>query len=119
MSIENLPLTRQFRENELLTQIEKMYRDIAVRINQNLGLSGSVTWNPGNIVNGANDSTTVTVKGAALGDYAIASFSLDVQDLQLTADVTAADTATVILSNTTGGAINLASGTVRVKVFKR
>ena len=54
-----------------------------------------------------------------MGDFAIASFSRDVTDLVLNAQVTAADTVTCILANNTGGAIDLASGTVYVKVIKR
>lgn len=78
---------------------------------------GSATWNPGSIANGAEEAKDVTVTGAALGDYAIASFSLDVQDLTMTANVTAANTVTVVLSNNTGAAVNLASGTVRALAF--
>ena len=80
------------------------------------GFNASATWNPGSIVDGDEAAVEVTVPGAKLGDFAFVSFSLDVADLQITADVTAADTVTVVLSNSTGGAIDLASGTVRVKV---
>lgn len=81
-------------------------------------LQASDTWDPGNIADGAEEAHDVTCDDAELGDFAIASFSLDVADLQLTADVTAGDTVTCVLSNSTGGAIDLASGTVRVRVFK-
>ena len=46
------------------------------------------------------------------------SFSLDVSDLTLTADVTAANTVTALLANNSGGAVNLSSGTVKVLVLK-
>lgn len=82
-------------------------------------LSGSDTWNPASIANGAEEAKEVTVTGAALGDFAVASFSLDVTDLVLNAQVTLADKVTVVLSNNTGGAIDLASGTVYVKVTKK
>lgn len=82
-------------------------------------LQGSATWNPGNIADGDKESKNVIVTGAVMNDYAIASFSLDVEDLELNAQVTAADTATCVLANNTGGAIDLASGTVRVLVFRR
>ncbi len=81
-------------------------------------LTGSATWDPGSIGDGNEESKEVTVTGAALGDFAIASFSLDVTDLVLDAQVTAADTVTCILANNTGGNIDLASGTIRAKVFK-
>ena len=80
-------------------------------------LEGSATWDPGSIANGAEEAKEVTVTGAVLGDVAIASFSLDVTDLAISASVTAADTVTVLLLNNTGGAIDLASGTVRAMVI--
>lgn len=79
----------------------------------------SDTWDPASIADGDKEAKDVTVTGAALGDFAIASFSLDVADLQLSADVTAADTVTCVLSNNTGGAVDLGSGTVYIKVLKR
>ena len=83
-------------------------------------LEGSATWDPGSIGDGNEEAKEITVTGAALGDYVIAtSFSLDVSDLQLTADVTAANTVTAVLSNSTGGAVDLDSGTVRVLVMDR
>lgn len=83
-------------------------------------LSGSATWDAGSIADGDEEATEITVTGAELGDYVLAiSFSLDVSDLQLTADVTEDDVVTAVLSNSTGGAINLSSGTVRVIVMKR
>ena len=83
------------------------------------GLTGSATWNPGAIGDGNEEAAEVTVTGAALGDYCLVSFSLDVEDLVLDAQVTAANTVTCILANNTGGAINLESGTVYVKVIPR
>lgn len=80
---------------------------------------GSATWDPGSIADGDEEAKEVTVTGARLGDFAIASFSLDVTDLVINAAVTAANTATVILANNTGGAIDLASGTVYVRVLGR
>lgn len=80
-------------------------------------LFGSATYDPPNIGSGAQASTTVTVTGAALGQFAIATFSLDTQLIELSANVTAADTVTVLFKNGTGGAIDLASGTLSVRVF--
>ena len=57
--------------------------------------------------------------GAALGDQVTGvSFSLDQQLIDFHGYVSAADTVTVILRNNTGGAIDLASGTLRVRVIK-
>ena len=80
---------------------------------------GSVVWDPDNLVAGAHDAQDVTVTGAALGDYAVASFSLDLTHLDVTASVTATNTVSVIISNHHSSAINVASGTLYVRVFKR
>ncbi len=81
------------------------------------GLDGSETYDAGSIADGDEEVGEVTVTGAALGDFVLASFSLDVADLAITAAVTAANTVTYQLLNNTGGAIDLASGTVRVRVI--
>ena len=78
----------------------------------------TATWNPGSIAVGFFEAKDVTVSGAALGDFAIASFSLDVQDLILTVNVTATNTATAILANNTAAAVDLGSGTLAVLVLK-
>ncbi len=78
---------------------------------------GSVTWNPSQIDDHNEEAQEVTATGAVLGDFVIASFSLDVADLQLDGHVTAADTVTCVLSNSTSGPITLGSGTLRVIVL--
>ena len=78
----------------------------------NAYLQASETKDWGNIADGDEEAEEVTVTGAALGDFAVASMSIDITDLVLTAAVTAANTVTVSLSNDTGGAINLGSGTL-------
>lgn len=86
---------------------------------QNLSsLTGSATFNPGSLADGAGETTTVTVAGAALGDYADASFSLDLQGITVTAWVSATNTVSVRFQNETGGTIDLASGTLRARVRK-
>lgn len=79
---------------------------------------GKVTWDPGSLVAGAQESKDVTVTGAELGDFSLCSFSVDVVDLILNAQVTAADTVTCVLANETAGTVDLASGTLRAMVFK-
>ena len=80
------------------------------------GFTASTTWNPASIADGDEVAQEVTVPGAALGDFAFASLGVDISDLQLSADVTAANTVTCVLSNSTGGAVDLGSSTLRVKV---
>lgn len=76
------------------------------------------TWNPASIASGATETTTLTVSGASLGDYTLSSFSVSLAGLQLTSYVSAANTVTVVLSNLTGAAVNLASGTLAVLCLK-
>lgn len=75
-------------------------------------LTGSKTFDPPNVGNGAQTSTTVTVTGALLGQFALAAFSLDSQGIVITATVSAADTVRVTFRNDTGGSIDLGSGTL-------
>lgn len=81
--------------------------------------TGSATWDAASIDDGNEVAQEVTVTGAALGDFAIASHGVDVADLVLDAKVTAADTVTAVLANNTGGAIDLASSTLRVVVIPK
>jgi hypothetical protein len=84
----------------------------------NAYLQGSETKDWGSIADGNEATEDLTVTGAALGDYAVATMSIDVTDLTITASVTASNVVTVVLGNFTGGAIDLGSGTLTVKVFK-
>lgn len=81
-------------------------------------LAGSATYDPGSLADGAGVTTTVTATGAALGDFAQATFSLDLQGITLTAWVSAANTVSVRFQNESTGTIDLASGTLRVRVQK-
>jgi|TARA_R110000751_G_scaffold163272_2_gene269586 hypothetical protein len=82
-------------------------------------MAGSETKDWGSIADGDELSEDVTVTGAALGDFAVASMSIDVTDLIITASVTAANVVTVMLSNNTGGAIDLGSGTLFVRAIPK
>lgn len=111
-------LSRYLRR--LVIWMEDIYSDMASRVNRNMGYDGSETWNPGNVADGEMVSQEVTVTGAVLGDFAMASFSLDISDLVLDANVTADDTVTVTLTNDgIGAGVNLASGTLRARVLKK
>lgn len=77
------------------------------------------TWNPGAIAAAGYEAEDVTVPGAAVGDFVMASLTTMVtNDMMLTAHVSAADTVKVILFNPTAGSIDLGSGTLAVIVFK-
>ena len=81
-------------------------------------LKTTTTWDAASITVGGSEEKDVTVTGAALGDFALSSLSVDTQGLVLSAKVTATNTVTVVLSNTTTVAIDLASATLAVLVFK-
>jgi len=80
-------------------------------------LTGSKTYDPPSLDDGDGTTTTVTVTGAALGDFVTSvSFSLDIQSLIVTGWVSAADTVSVLFQNETGATVDLGSGTLRVLV---
>lgn len=76
------------------------------------------TFDPPSVATANKTSTTITVTGAVLGDFVVASFSLGLQQIIMNAYVSAADTVTVDYWNFTGSPINLASGTIRVGVYR-
>lgn len=79
---------------------------------------GSATYDPPSLVHGAGATTTISAPGAAAGDFAIASFSNDLQGVTLTAWVSTANTVSVRFQNHSGATLNLASGTLRAQVLK-
>jgi len=79
--------------------------------------NGTATIDPASIATGAQATATITVTGAVLGMSAMAFPPASLQGLQLTAYVSAADTVTIVLKNDTGGAVDLASGVWKAKVF--
>lgn len=107
------------KENEGVGYTVQRYLLIGANSRVHFELHGSYTWDPPSIDDGNEAAENFTVTGAEVGDYAIASFSLDVADLVLNAQVTGANTVTCILANNTGGAIDLVEGTVYVKVIKK
>ena len=79
------------------------------------GFTGSAVYDPVSLADGAGVTTTVTVTGAALGDFVEVSFSLNLQGVTLTGWVSAANTVSVRFQNETGGVIDLASGTIKAR----
>lgn len=85
---------------------------------EDVAMTGSATYNPPSLADAVGTTTTVTVTGAALGDFAEASFSLDLQGITLTAWVSAANTVSVRFQNESGVLVDLASGTLRARATK-
>lgn len=87
-------------------------------------LQASTTWNPGSIADGTSESINVTVTGAAVGDSVDAAFPMIVggsgqNGMQISGSVYAENTVKVTISNASGGAVDLDSGTLVVKVTKQ
>ena len=82
-------------------------------------LNGTGNFNPLNLVDGAGVTLTITVTGAAIGDFVLVAPGVDLQGILMTASVvTAANTVSIRLQNETTGAINLGYSTWKAKVFK-
>ncbi len=82
-------------------------------------LEASFTWNPGNLVDGAGEtSAAVTVTGAVFGDYVMVAAPYDLQGITCNGYVSAADAVKVRLQNETTGALDLASGSWKVRVIQ-
>lgn len=83
-------------------------------------LKATATWNPAATAatQGAEVTTTVTVAGAVVGDAVVVSHSSALGAAVLRGDVTAPNTVTVRLVNTTAVAVDLATGTLKVIVLK-
>ena len=83
-------------------------------------LRASATWNPPSIGNGAVTSVVVDCLGAKIGDPVAVGFTANAagNDILWSGYVQAADKVRVTFLNQTGGALDLASGTVNVLVFQ-
>ena len=83
-------------------------------------LIGSVTDDPSSIAANASESQAVTVTDAVTTDIAMAFHSgmVAADTVYLNAEVTAAETVTVTYHNPGTGAVDIASGTLSVVVFR-
>jgi len=82
-------------------------------------MQGSASWNPPSIASGAVAAIDIGVSGAAFGDACIASFDkLLTNNILISAHVSALNIVRIVLFNKAATAVDLAAGTVRVKVFK-
>lgn len=75
------------------------------------------TWDIADLDASAEESTTITVTGAVLGDFVIVSLDIDVEQGSLTAQVLSADTVEATYINDSNDPSNLASATLRVLVI--
>lgn len=80
-------------------------------------INKAVTINFASIASGAQGVSQQTITGAKLGDHVIITADFDQQKVLLWGHVSAANTVEVVASNLTGGAVDLPSGTINIKVL--
>lgn len=79
----------------------------------------TATFNPANLADGAGETTTVGMTGAQMGEPVNVAFSLDITGLTVTAYVQSTSVVAVRFQNESGGALDLASGTLSVTLPSR
>ena len=77
------------------------------------------SWTPGAIASGAELGVDVPVTEAELGDFVIASASVDLQGMKPSCYIKSANNAHYILRNDTGAPITLGTFTIYVRVIKK
>jgi len=82
-------------------------------------LNGSLVWDPGDLIDGAGETSgNIAVTGAAVTDRVEVFPPYSLQAILCMGYVSAVNVVNIRLQNETGGAINLVSGTWKVKVHK-
>lgn len=98
--------------------IERSVVNGTARDYYNPAREATTTYDPGSLADATGVTTTLTLTGAALGDLVVASFSLDLQGITMTAWVSAANTVSVRFQNESGGVVDLASGTLKARLLR-
>lgn len=81
-------------------------------------LRAEAEWDPPSLAAGATTQLNVPLAGARPGDHAQAAFSLASSGVLFLAQVGATDVVTVVAWNRTAAPVDLAAGTVRVRLVK-
>lgn len=103
-----------------LAALDDVASDQIAREQTDFVYEGSKTFDWADLATATQQTTTVTVTGAALGDLVVGvSMNVDLAGTELRGYVNATDTVTVYHRNDTGGNVNLASGTLTAQVRKR
>lgn len=76
----------------------------------------SATVNPSSLINGAGETISVTVTGAALGDMVLLGHSVTLGGVMASGYVSAADTVEIRFQNESGSTVDIASHTVYIEV---
>jgi hypothetical protein len=99
-----------------------IYRDSASAAFAEYGasyVSGTASYTPSAIANGAKFTVSVTVTAAVLGDVATASYSAALQGLTMSCSIDSSNVANVTFANNTGSSVTLAAGTIYVRASKQ
>jgi len=78
----------------------------------------TATVDPASLVDAAGATSSVTVTGAALGDFVLVAAPYDLVDVTVTAYVQSANTVEIRVQNESGAGANLASGTWNICVLR-
>ena len=81
-------------------------------------ITGSVAVNPASMTTGTDSSLTVTIAGAAVGDFVMAVPAIDMGEVSYNAYVSAADTIEIVFYNSAAGTVDLASSTWKFLVLR-
>lgn len=113
-----LPETSQFNKDRFLQSLYDLVPLICRQVNRMSGQVFSATYDPPNLADGAGATTTIPAPGvkATVNYFVTPSFSLNTQGVILFAWVSADDVVSVRFQNESGGALDLASGTLKVRV---
>jgi len=109
-------------DERLAIELQQIQRQLAVisASEKTRYITASKTWDPASLADGASDSTTITVTGAAITDRCLQSAhtAFGANNIQVTTFVQAANTVRVVVTNHSGGVLDIASGTLYVTVVK-
>lgn len=85
-----------------------------------VAFTGSFTIDPGSIVTGAIETQTIAVPGAKVGDLVLIQprTDIDIDLINQSAYVDAADSLTFVIYNISGGTLNMGSKTFDFAVFR-
>jgi len=78
--------------------------------------SGSGSWTPGGIANGASATNTISVSGAVLGDYVQINIGTSQQGCLLNGYVSTSNIVTAVLANNTGSVVTFTATTLKARV---